>query len=158
MEGTSSKKPDSLRSHHQTQNQKLQLPQSKHPASRSLSTNPTNSKWLPHEDRLRKTWRLIGSTVANCMSKAEKNAVAVEKYETALAMNPAVGVGNSIERESTKRDLDDSVIYFLRTRREFHRLLSHAEAKLQGKAEEMESLETYVRTQPRVGTRKRRRL
>ena len=57
----------------------------------------------------------------------------------------------------SKRDLDESVVLFLRTRREFHRLLSHTEAKLQGKAEEMESLETYVRTQPRIGTRKRKR-
>ena len=33
--------------------------------------------------------------------------------------------------------------------------MSHVEAKLQGKAQEMESLECYVRTQPRLGKRKR---
>ena len=70
------------------------------------------------------------------MSKAEKAAAA---------------------KDAKNRELDEAVAFFLRTRREFHRLLSHTEAKLQGKAEEMESLETYVRTQPRIGTRKRKR-
>ena len=126
---------------HQNQTQ-VQAPQSKH-GSRSFSAKHTNAKWLPHEERLRKAWRVIGTTVANCISKAEK------------AVDPALV--NAHGRELKKRELDDSIVFFLRTRREFHRLLSHAEAKLQGKAEEMESLETYVRTQPRIGTRKRKR-
>jgi hypothetical protein len=79
------------------------------------------------------------------MSKAEK-AAASSSTRT-----------SSSEKEAKRRELDESVVLFLRTRREFHRLLSHTEAKLQGKAEEMESLETYARTQPRVGTRKRKR-
>ena len=96
-----------------------------------------------HEERLRKAWRVIGTTVANCISKAEK------------AADP--NVANAHTQGVKRRELDESVVFFLRTRREFHRLLSHTEAKLQGKAEEMESLETYVRTQPRVGNRKRKR-
>ncbi len=109
--------------------------QSPQPPSQRAPPSSSSTKWLPHEERLRKAWRVIGTTVANCMSKADKAAT----------------------QPQLKRELDESVLLFLRTRREFHRLLSHAEAKLQGKAEEMESLETYVRTQPRVGKRKRKR-
>lgn len=53
------------------------------------------------------------------------------------------------------RELNESVVTFLRTRMEWHRHLGHVEAKLQGKAQEMEALESYVRTQPRLGKRKR---
>ena len=139
---SSLQKPNAHQSEHQSQHKKLQSPQTKH-VSHSQSAKPTSGKWLPHEARLRKAWRVIGTTVVNCISKAEK------------AADPSLV--NSHVRESKKRELDESIVFFLRTRREFHRLLSHAEAKLQGKAEEMESLETYVRTQPRVGTRKRKR-
>ena len=145
---TSLQKSDSHLKKHQIQHNQLQPPQPRHP-SRSLSANPANPKWLPHEERLRKAWRVIGTTVANCMSKAEKATTPISAPTT---------ISSSInEKEAKKLDLDESVVLFLRTRREFHRLLSHAEAKLQGKAEEMESLEAYVKTQPRVGTRKRKR-
>lgn len=50
------------------------------------------------------------------------------------------------------RDLDRAVVHFLQTRIQFHRLLGHVEATMLGKAEEMESLETYVRTQPKLGS------
>eukprot|EP00535_Pseudo-nitzschia_heimii_P007467 CAMPEP_0197184394 /NCGR_PEP_ID=MMETSP1423-20130617/9781_1 /TAXON_ID=476441 /ORGANISM="Pseudo-nitzschia heimii, Strain UNC1101" /LENGTH=141 /DNA_ID=CAMNT_0042635191 /DNA_START=21 /DNA_END=446 /DNA_ORIENTATION=+ len=139
---TSSQKTDAHQFKHQTHQNQQQAPQPKH-GVRSLPAKQTNSKWLPHEERLRKAWRVIGTTVANCISKAEK------------ASDPTLANARDIELK--KRELDESVIFFLRTRREFHRLLSHAEAKLQGKAEEIESLETYVRTQPRIGTRKRKR-
>lgn len=121
----------------QTQKSRSQSPTQNRPppSNNQSSSSSSSSKWLPHEQRLRKAWRVIGTTVANCMSKADK---------VASGGHP-------------KRDLDESAVLFLRTRREFHRLLSHTEAKLQGKAEEMESLETYVRTQPRIGTRKRKR-
>jgi hypothetical protein len=148
------------------QNPLLSPPQSKHP-SRSHSTNPNNvnntaaPKWVPNEERLQKAWRGLGTTVASCLSKAEKAATAKN-----ATTNTAATTTSNDEKEKTKRELDDCVALFLRTRREFHRLLSHVEAKLQGKAEEMESLETYVRTQPRIGsarganktmTRKRKR-
>jgi hypothetical protein len=150
----------------QMQNPLLSPPQSKHP-SRSHSTNPNNvnntaaPKWVPNEERLQKAWRGLGTTVASCLSKAEKAAIAKN-----ATTNTAATTTSNDEKEKTKRELDDCVALFLRTRREFHRLLSHVEAKLQGKAEEMESLETYVRTQPRIGsarganktmTRKRKR-
>jgi hypothetical protein len=40
---------------------------------------------------------------------------------------------------------------------EGHCLISHVEAKLQGKAQEMEALETYTRTQPRLGKKRIRK-
>ena len=39
--------------------------------------------------------------------------------------------------------------------KEWHRLLGNVQAKLQGQAQEREALEGYVRTQPRLGKRKR---
>jgi Fic family protein len=57
--------------------------------------------------------------------------------------------------KETLKELDESVLVLIRTRMEFHRLLSRVEAKLQGKQQEMEALENYVRAQPRLGKRKR---
>lgn len=60
--------------------------------------------------------------------------------------------------ESTQancKELNESVVTFLRTRMELHRIIGHVEAKFQGKAQEIEALECYVRTQPRLGKRKR---
>lgn len=94
---------------------------------------------LPHEERLSKAWRTMGTAVAGVLQKAEK-----------------AGSEPTVDRY---RDLDKGVVLFLQARMEFHRLLSHVEAKLRGKAEELESSETYVRTQPRLGgSRKRRKL
>jgi hypothetical protein len=139
------------------QNPLLSPPQSKHP-SRSHSTNPNNAnniaapKWVPSEERLQKAWRGLGTTVASCLSKAEKAATAKNAATNTSTAATTTTVISNDEKEKTKRELDDCAALFLRTRREFHRLLSHVEAKLQGKAEEMESLETYVRTQPRIGS------
>lgn len=90
---------------------------------------------LPYEERLPKIWRPLASSIANCMNKAEK-----------------AGAESS---QANCRELNDSVMTFLRTRMEWHRLLGNVEAKLQGKAQEREALEGYVRTQPRLGKRKR---
>lgn len=75
------------------------------------------------------------SSIAGCMSKAEK--------------------AGAESTQANCKELNDSVVTFLRTRMELHRLIGHVEAKLQGKAQEMEALEGYVRTQPRLGKRKR---
>ncbi|MGK3754539.1 MAG: hypothetical protein ACI8RD_006848, partial [Bacillariaceae sp.] len=106
----------------QMQNPLLSPPQSKHP-SRSHSTNPNNvnntaaPKWVPNEERLQKAWRGLGTTVASCLSKAEKAAIAKN-----ATTNTAATTTSNDEKEKTKRELDDCVALFLRTRREFHRL------------------------------------
>jgi hypothetical protein len=90
---------------------------------------------LPYEERLPKIWRPLVSSVAGCMSKAEK--------------------AGKDSTQANCKELNEGVVTFLRTRMELHRIIGHVEAKLQGKAQEMEALEGYVRTQPRLGKRKR---
>ena len=51
------------------------------------------------------------------------------------------------------KELDKSLVHFLKYRIDWHRLISQVEAKLQGKEQEREALETYVRTQPKLGIR-----
>jgi len=93
----------------------------------------------------------MGTVVVQMITKAEN----ASKLQQQLQLQPSQQLQQQV-KESFK-ELDEAVVLFLRARMEFHRLLSHVEAKLQGKAEEMESLETYLRTQPKVGKRKRKR-
>ncbi len=97
--------------------------------------NSLGYQQLSYEERLPKLWRQVVSSIANGMNKAEK-----------------AGAESS---QANCRDLNDSMYTFLRTRMEWHRLIGTVEAKLQGKAQEREALEGYVRTQPRLGKRKR---
>ena len=100
-----------------------------------------------HEERLLKTWRTIETAAVQMISKAEKTSTVALQHQK-QPDNPAV--------KDSFRDLDDSVVTFLRSRIEFHHLLSRVEAKLQGKAQEMESLETYIATEPRVGDQQKK--
>lgn len=88
-----------------------------------------------HEERLAKAWRSMASSIVNAFQKAEK-------------------ASNENTRESLK-ELDDSVVTFIRARMDLHRWISMVEANLQGKAQEREALENYVRSKPRLGKRKR---
>jgi hypothetical protein len=109
--------------------------QSQHHHSSSSSHHHTTAH-LTHEERLSKVWRSKASSIVGFFQKAEKTA-----------------------KETTKencKELDDAVLVYLRARMEWHRLISHVEAKLQGKAQEMEALENYVRTQPRLGKKRKR--
>ncbi|CAB9517370.1 expressed unknown protein [Seminavis robusta] len=54
------------------------------------------------------------------------------------------------------KELDDAVVHFLRNRVEWTRQISHIEAKLQGKQQEMETLDCYMKTQPRFGRKRKR--
>ncbi|VEU40311.1 unnamed protein product [Pseudo-nitzschia multistriata] len=118
---------------------------------------PTQSKQrqpaqtAKQEPRHRKVWRRVGSAVVNCLDTAESASAAAAK--ASLAPSQAANQ----DAFAKKCRLDRTVAYFMEARREFHRMLSLTEAKLQGKEEEMQSLETYVRTQPRIGSRKRKR-
>ena len=73
----------------------------------------------------------------------------MSKAEKAVENNPKDN--DESARKQSFREVDDAVVTLLKTRIEFFRLLSHMEAVLQGKAQELESLETYVKTEPRVG-------
>eukprot|EP00429_Kryptoperidinium_foliaceum_P005229 CAMPEP_0176008928 /NCGR_PEP_ID=MMETSP0120_2-20121206/3991_1 /TAXON_ID=160619 /ORGANISM="Kryptoperidinium foliaceum, Strain CCMP 1326" /LENGTH=160 /DNA_ID=CAMNT_0017341715 /DNA_START=130 /DNA_END=612 /DNA_ORIENTATION=+ len=106
------------------------------PAPTPANSSSQNLQSLPYEDRLPKIWRHLVSSMANSLHKAEK-----------------AGADSSQEN---CRELNDSVVTFLRTRMEYHRILGNVEAKLQGREQEREALEGYVRTQPKLGKRKRK--
>jgi hypothetical protein len=58
-------------------------------------------------------------------------------------------------RENLK-ELNDAVVTFLRARMEWGRQISYIEAKLQGKAQENETMDCYLRCQPRLGRKRKR--
>ena len=59
--------------------------------------------------------------------------------------------------KTTLKELDEYVVSFLRARLEWGRLVSYLEAKLEGKEKEIATLQHYVRSQPTLGSRKRKR-
>jgi hypothetical protein len=112
-------------------------------SSQSNSTDPTDSngdhqrqQQHHHEDRLARTWRSLASAVVVVSQKEEKAVAEPTK--------------NSL------KELDECVVGFLRTRVEWGRLISYLEAKLEGKAKEMEILQQYVRSQPSLGRKRKR--
>ena len=97
---------------------------------------------LTHEQRLTKGWSNMRYTVVSAFERAQAAATAAEQKD-----QPTF--------QSQSKELDKSLVHFLKYRIDWHRLISQVEAKLQGKAQEREALETYVRTQPKLGKRKR---
>lgn len=94
-----------------------------------------------HEDRLQRNWRMMCSSIVNAIQKADKAA-------------------ENLNNQSMAKELDDAVVHFLRTRADWGRLISYLEAKLEGTAEEMDTLQQYCQTQPRLcssESRKRKR-
>jgi len=89
------------------------------------------------DDRLSRLWRTMVTSVLVATSKAEKAAKEANK--------------------ATLKEVDEAVIAFLRNRVDWGRLISYLEAKLEGKAKEMEILQHYVRSQPSMGICKRKR-
>jgi hypothetical protein len=59
--------------------------------------------------------------------------------------------------KATLKELDECVVGFLRMRVDWGRLVSYLEAKLEGKAKEMEILQNYVRSQPKLGRKRKQR-
>jgi hypothetical protein len=95
----------------------------------------SNLQRYHHEDRLSLTWRTIASSFVYASQKAEK-----------AAADPS---------EANMKEIDDAVVTFLKNRHEWSRLISYLEAKLEGKAKEMEILQHYHQSQPRFRKRKR---
>jgi len=111
-------------------------PPTSRPTQQTQKPASSSSRHLSYEERLPKIWRNLVSSIVSSFGKAEKTAKQTSK--------------------ENYKELDEAVVVFLRTRMEWHRLISHVEAKLQGKAEELEALECYVRTQPKVGRKRKR--
>lgn len=60
------------------------------------------------------------------------------------------------ENKSDAKEVDDAIVTTLRARSEFRKQLTLLEGKLTGQAQEIEALESCMRSQPRLGKRKRR--
>ena len=97
---------------------------------------------MSQEERLLKLWSNMRYTVASSFEKSHLADVAAEQK-------------NKKEFQAQFTELSKNILHFLTYRRDYHRLLSQIEAKLEGKAQERQALETYVRTAPRLGKRKR---
>lgn len=94
------------------------------------------SRNIPHEERLSKLRRMLMTGILDMYQKAE--TAAKETTEKSL------------------KELNESVKNnFFQPRIEYHRSIGHVEALLQGKEQEREALESYLRSQPRLGKRKR---
>jgi hypothetical protein len=65
--------------------------------------------------------------------------------------------GNSSTNDSAIKDLNDATIGFLRNHVEWGRSISYIEAKLEGKAAEMEALQHYLRSHPSMGRKRKRK-
>mgnify|MGYP005844723473 CR=1 FL=1 len=100
---------------------------------------PSTSSSSNEEDRLGRAWRSLASTVV----------LATQKTEKAANMRPQPS------KESLK-ELDDAVVSFLRMRMEWGRQIYHVERKIQGKEQEMETTDCYLRSQPRLGKKRKR--
>lgn len=115
----------------------------------SNSEQPSNAAvvaaYQHHEDRLFRAWRSVAHSVVVVTSKAEKAA----PVAAARDADPAV-------KKACLREVDEAVVGFLRNRIEWGRLISALEAKLEGKAVEMENLQQYVRCQPGLGRKRKR--
>jgi hypothetical protein len=107
----------------------------------------SNSRHVHHEDLLLRSWRSTAHGVALVTGKAERVvAVATSPDSTPAAQDAAM------------KDLNDATIGFLRNHVEWGRSISYIEAKLEGKAAEMEALHHYLRSHPSMGRNRKRKL
>jgi hypothetical protein len=74
--------------------------------------------------------------MANCL------IIAAQKADKAAAAAPAAP-------PKIDRDSDEYVMQFMRNRMEWGKLLSYLEAKLEGRAQELEAIHHYHRTMPK---------
>lgn len=103
------------------------------------------SKPIHHEDLLLRSWRSTAHGVALVTAKAER--------VVAVASTPD---SNSASNDMAMKDLNDATIGFLRNHVEWGRSISYIEAKLEGKAAEMEALQHYLRSHPSMGRKRKR--
>lgn len=95
-----------------------------------------NARRVHFEDVLPRLWNKLAESVILATQKAEK--VATE------------------QNSDTAKELNEATHDVLRRRVEWSNSLAYLEAKLVGKAEEMEALQQYVRCHPKVGRKRRK--
>jgi len=118
------------------------------PISASESTSSSHHRHHTEGERLTRSWRNVASSIV----------VAAQKAERVCGVTAASGAGAAAAptREGLK-ELDDAIIYYLKSRQEWSSLLSYVEAKLVGTAEELDTLRSYNRSVPKLGINKRKR-
>jgi hypothetical protein len=105
----------------------------------------SSARSVHHEDLLLRSWRSTAHGVALVTAKAER----VVAVASAPDSNPSTN-------DAAMKDLNDATIGFLRNHVEWGRSISYIEAKLEGKAAEMEALQHYLRAHPSVGRKRKR--
>ena len=100
-------------------------------SSKPSSSSSTHHHHLTPEERLQKEWRTITSNLLVCIQKAEK-------------------AGKETTKDNCK-ELDESVVNYLKMRMMWHRLMSHVQAKIQGKEEEMSALDEVTGVEMQLG-------
>jgi hypothetical protein len=103
-------------------------------------SRPSSHRPVHSEDLLLRTWRSIAHSVALVTGKAEKVATAA----------------TDVDREAAMKELKEASIGFLRNYVDWGRSILYIEAKLDGKAAEMESMQHYLRTHPSLGRKRKR--
>lgn len=106
------------------------------------STTTSSSLSRGSED-LNKTWR----SLANCL------IMAAQKADRAAASSSGSVVGeNSSAVVPLDRETDEYICNYLKIRVNWGRLLTYLEAELEGKAQEIQSLQHYYRSMPKCST------
>lgn len=100
------------------------------------------------EDRLSRAWRGIASAVVVAAGKAEKVASVASAATTGQGIPDA-----KQQQQAALKELDESVVAMLRNRVDYIRLISYLEAKLQGREEEMATLQHYHSSHAKLGIR-----
>jgi hypothetical protein len=102
-----------------------------------------------HEDRLGRSWRALASCVIVAQQKAEAvvTALAEQRHKQQRSPQQQPEPQNA-QLTKLRRDLDEAVIVFLKSRVEWNKTLLYLEAKLEGKSAEVDALQQFIRQQP----------
>lgn len=100
------------------------------------NNNVPTTPHIHNEDLLPRLWRSMAHSVVQVTYKAEKVAMEANR--------------------DTVRDLNEVTIHLLKSRLEWSRTLAYLEAKLDGKAAELEVLHQYVRGHAKIGRKRKR--
>ena len=88
------------------------------------------------EDRLERTWKSISNWLILVAQHAQKAEAGTDS--------------------ASIKEMDEDIVNFLRAKRDWGRTISYLEAKLEGTAKEVETLQHYVRTQSKLGKKRKR--
>ena len=113
-------------------------------AARSSTTasSSSSSSFSSRSEDLSKTWRSLANCLIMAAQKADKAAAATT--DSAVVVPP-------VDRET-----DEYICNYLKVRLNWGRLLTYLEAELEGKAQEIQSLQHYYRSMPKCSRPRKR--